>query len=389
VQVKRASIKVETDCKKGVRFYVPATVTVGSGYYDIWLPAINAGTKLGPFAYNEWSEWVSLEPGSYKYHLAAETRTDDNTVYQCDRHRGDFKIECKEKPECPTDSRFDIKVRERKPDLKVITDPCPKLAYFTYEVTTNLGEFELTLPQGCVETSATTGTCKFPVTESTTYHTISGKAYSTSPRLFCGSDSEQMEVEGCKECRSCENYKMNVHKRNDGSVFIGDVPTGMYYTINGGGHYHEAQILDAPDLDCEQQGQIVINLYDEHCSRVVHCQIWTFRYVGECECEDLELQEGCYPGNVDNVAQFKRYFNVPSDYCINRVKHIGQRNRACIPSPINADWAVVKGGPQFRLYVGVQKGQSLCTYCPPAQPGAQCKKPNISHISWFRCCREQ
>lgn len=93
VQVQRARIKVETKCS-AVRFNVPATVTLGSGYYNIWLPAINAGTKLGPFEYGVWSPWQSMEEGEYVYALAAETKTADGTIYQCDRHKGTFKVEC-------------------------------------------------------------------------------------------------------------------------------------------------------------------------------------------------------------------------------------------------------------------------------------------------------
>lgn len=96
VQVKRAGIEIETSCERGVRFNVPAQVTLGSGYYNIWLPAINAGKRYGKFSYNSWSRWVTLKPGSYSFQLAAESVTDTGQKFQCDRHRDEFTI-----PECP------------------------------------------------------------------------------------------------------------------------------------------------------------------------------------------------------------------------------------------------------------------------------------------------
>lgn len=96
VQVDRNGIKVETKCDN-VRFFVNANVLLGTGYYNIWLPAINAGTMLGPFQYGTWSSWKPLTPGVYAYTLAAETKTDSGKVYQCDRHKGTFTV-----PACKT-----------------------------------------------------------------------------------------------------------------------------------------------------------------------------------------------------------------------------------------------------------------------------------------------
>lgn len=381
IQLKRSSIKAETDCEKGVRFYAEAA---DADYFNVHLGGLNNGPILGPNKPNEWSKWYKLDAGDYTYTLAMEQKR-DGKVIQCDHHNKTFKIEpCRVPPECPRNAMLDISVYERR---EVIVDPCPKYKYFSYTATSNLPITELSLPSGCTPSDPMNGTCQFLVPkEGSTSHTISGKSYRTDPKMLCAQDSETMVVEPCQECRACEDYKMTVFKRQDGSVFIGDPPSGMYYTVNGGGHYHDGQVVPPPELDCNEAGRIVVNLYDEHCSRLQWCQKWEFTYVGECFCEDLELTPGCYRGNVDTVAHFKSYFQIPGDYCIRRVKKVGKKNKACFPSPVNADWAVVKGGPQFRLYVGVKKGQQLCTYCPEGV--RECKKPDVSHASFFRCCPE-
>jgi hypothetical protein len=95
----------------------------------------------------------------------------------------------------------------------------------------------------------------------------------------------------------------------------------------------------------------------------------------KCEdnyCEDINLAAGCYPGNVDTVAHFKSYFNIDPNAPIGRVGVYGGGNTPCIRSPLAAQWAVVKGGPQFRCSDG---GETI----PP---------PAISHISWFDCVEE-
>jgi len=139
--------------------------------------------------------------------------------------------------------------------------------------------------------------------------------------------------------------------------------------------------LDTCSCECPPPGEpeCVEQRYDEE----------TCSWVGEClTCEDIELEPGCYPGNIDNVAQFKSYFEIDPDFCITRLKHIGSKPKSCIPSPIRAQWVVVKGGPQFRLYQNVGVGDQLCTYCPTAGLSeTECAKPDISHISFFGCCR--
>ena len=93
VQLNRSSIKEETDCKKGVRFYAEATVTAGTGYFNVHLGGLNNGPILGPNQLNTWSKWYSLEEGSYTYTLAAETEIYGH-VEQCDIHNRTFTIEC-------------------------------------------------------------------------------------------------------------------------------------------------------------------------------------------------------------------------------------------------------------------------------------------------------
>jgi hypothetical protein len=109
----------------------------------------------------------------------------------------------------------------------------------------------------------------------------------------------------------------------------------------------------------------------------------------ECKhnyCEDINLAAGCYPGNIDTAVHFKNYFNIDPNAPIGLAGAYGGGNTACIRSPLAAQWAVVKGGPQFRLYVDVKVGQEICTYC--SDGGETIPPPAISHISWFDCVEE-
>lgn len=96
VQLNRASIKSEVDCKKGARFYAEAEVTAGEGYFNVHLGGLNNGPILGPNTLGKWSKWYDLNPGSYTYTLAAETKI-EGKVEQCDRHNLTFTV-----PECYT-----------------------------------------------------------------------------------------------------------------------------------------------------------------------------------------------------------------------------------------------------------------------------------------------
>lgn len=92
IQLVRASIKSETDCKKGARFYLEAP---GATYFNIHLGGLNNGPILGPNTPGQWSEWYALEKGSYTYTAAAETKV-DGSVIQCDHHNKTFTV-----PDCP------------------------------------------------------------------------------------------------------------------------------------------------------------------------------------------------------------------------------------------------------------------------------------------------
>lgn len=101
IKLVRSSVKSETDCKKGVRFYLEAP---GADYFNIHLGGLNNGPILGPNAPGEWSKWYALKAGSYVYTAAAEAKV-DGKVTQCDLHNKTFTIpECKEgcvKPPAP------------------------------------------------------------------------------------------------------------------------------------------------------------------------------------------------------------------------------------------------------------------------------------------------
>lgn len=94
IQLVRSSIKSETDCKKGVRFYLEAP---GATYFNIHLGGLNKGAILGPNTPGQWSKWYKLEPGSYSYTAAAQAEIDGSTI-QCDHHNKTFTI-----PGCSAD----------------------------------------------------------------------------------------------------------------------------------------------------------------------------------------------------------------------------------------------------------------------------------------------
>lgn len=318
VQVERAGIKVETKCG-AVRFNVPATVTLGSGYYNIWLPAINAGTKLGPFDYGVWSPWQSMEEGEYTYALAAETIAADGTIYQCDRHKGDFIIVCACVQPAAPKCEFGSAVYNPK-DCTYACPPC---------VMPEPPECQFGPPQ----------------------------------------------IDGCGwKCPPCVLPPM---PQCQFGPPIGDMNSCTWSCPPCTVECQLPKVLDpeACACVCPKPGK-------PDCPE----QVWdaeTCSWVGDCyECDMSSLNPGCYAGNISTKQHFFDRFGI----CMRRSQKTGSQNRSCTPAKRSADAVVVKGGPQFRLYINVTKGQRLCTYCP-ASPLAEaaCKKPDISHISYFVC----
>jgi hypothetical protein len=299
-------VKVETHCEKGVRFYVPADPKVGEGYFNVWIPAVNDGVKHGPFSYYEWTKWLPMDPGTYEWALAAETKTEDGTVYQCDWHKREFTIpRCKVDPECPRDAFFDINVSPAVPTDNNRVE-CPDFEAYLYMVSTNLPVVEMILPPGCTADTPTSGKCQFPVEEDTYQVSISGSG-KTFGGLLCGSDFETIIIEGCEDCVPCLP-RTKVSLEND---LVKDAQEDAYriqtsFTMTPPGKYHlvvsQKTVLRDVTSDIQQAYltpgnaenplacgsgpvDVLFEVLDDKCGEDVVCETVTDQVeIPPCEC---------------------------------------------------------------------------------------------------------
>lgn len=382
IGLNRSSVRTKTECDKGVSFYVEAT---GATYFNIHLGGLNNGRILGPNNINEWSEWYLLDPGTYTYTVAAEKKLDDGSVIQCDYHGLSFTIdECYVDPKCPPGAYFNIELTE--PENLVAVTRCPDSYLVHYQVNTNLAEFDFSYPAAyCSPNDNKSGVCKLQPNEE---HVFEGSC--AFGDLTCGSDRKVFYRE-CTPCSACVEFP-RPYQRDDGNVFLPDLPGPMFWLVDG---QPAAEQVVRLEPECEETVSVTIELLDSTCGEPVQCGTWEFEKGGpSCmTCEDIDLDPDCYDGNIDTEAHFKSYFDIPSDVCITRIRHDGSSRFSCTMSPIDAKWVVVKGGNGFRLYQNVSKWDWLCTYCCGAagtsspETHGGCSRHDISHISYFDCCR--
>lgn len=115
IGLNRAGVRVSTSCGGSVTFYVPAA---NASYVNVWLPAVNDGSKHGPFPVNEEFS-LDLPPGDYQFQLAVELRRDDGLI-QDDRHRGSFTI-----ASCPPPPRTPEEPEDVCPNLRGVQETVP------------------------------------------------------------------------------------------------------------------------------------------------------------------------------------------------------------------------------------------------------------------------
>jgi hypothetical protein len=387
----QAGIKWKTKCLT-VSVYVPAG---NADYVDLWLNEVNSGEKLKRCAVNEWCEYTFDKAGTYTIRLAIEKRKPGGgigAVWQCDRIKKSITVKDCNPPECPADAYYKINVSKlARPDTYQV-DHCPEVERWNYTIDTNCPLTKLTaLPSEC-----SNGVCTFPVTPQGGTYTIAGEGWRKNPNIKCSEDSVQMVVEPCTPCIACEDISFNPRKVDGHYIHVPKPPEGTYYTVGDSAFQHTEEGTYGPYANrCDSSRTVQVKLFDTHCSRTVKCQQRNFTFRGDpCyQCDVTALNPGCYPGNIDNKQHLFNRFGI----CMQRTHRTGAQNRACTTSRWNAGVVIVKGGPGFRLYTNVRVGDRLCTYCPGGITGlseAECFKPNISHISYFRCnanaqCREQ
>lgn len=202
VGLRRSHIKLEV--KDGVlNLLIPAEPEVGEGYFILWDPEVNDGTRYGPYPINEWVSIGPFPPGSYDMRLAAETKA-EGVVYQCDRHRIQFVVSDEPpKAECPPESFVDIKLI---PALNLVVE-CPAYRLVAYDVSQKGGlDVELTLPEGCAE-----GTCKLPVEVDD--YSVSFTAVGYFKGLQCASDFETFVVKGCSPQCVCDEREPTIQQQ--------------------------------------------------------------------------------------------------------------------------------------------------------------------------------
>lgn len=315
IELNRASIKSEVDCKLGVRFYLEAP---GATYFNVHLNGLNNGPILGPNTPGQWSEWYSLKAGSYTYTAAAEAKVDGKTI-QCDHHNKTFKV-----PKCKC------------------VKPTPPACEFGPAVYS---------PKDCTWTCPP---CVMPEMPKCQYGPaqIDGCGWKCPPCVlddppFCPFGPAIPNLETCSySCPPCTLQCQQPKILNTKLCVCECPPPGQ--------------------AECPDQ------VYNNE----------TCQWEGDCyECDMGDLTPKCYSGNIGNAQHFFNRFGI----CMKMTHKTGAQNKSCTSAKWNADAVVVKGGPGFRLYTNVKKGNKLCTYCPPGMPSIACKKPNISHIGYFKC----
>jgi hypothetical protein len=303
--------------------------------------------------------------GRFQIGIGLKPETHGNFWNHTDRVIDTGSNECDPPPEHQCPANADVEVVVSLPD-QVESRRCPDWYPVTISFTQQgMTKVEKTLPSEYVQGNG------LPVEENG--YSVIASIIGYNGGLECGSDSETILVPGCT-CTPCENTELIVTKQKGNMLYVGDPPSGTYYTVGGSLDKHYSSGTYGPFAEeCESQITIRVNLYDEKCGEPVKCApYWDTHFEGgDCPtCVDVTLDASV---NVDdnNVAHASATGSGATHYTFQR-HNMGSSTNVSMPWSENFQ---LNCAQQYLATFKAYDGDEVCKTKTVTETAGECCEP--------------